>query len=128
MSNTTTSLDETIAHAVQAKINATVFEALAGDATLSAYVNAAMQQPVEVKSGYYDRRRTTFLTEALNVAIQEATKDAVADAVKAEAEMIRKHVADAIKAQASEIAGVLVNSLAEAAAAHKYRITISQNG
>lgn len=115
MSNTSASIDASIAAAVEAKIHAQVFEALAGDETLSRYVVAALQQPIEVRdSGTYRDRKTTWLAEALQKAIREAAQLAVAEAVEAEKEALRKEVAKAIRAQASDLAGTMVDSLAEA--------------
>ena len=114
MSNTGASIDASIAAAVEAKIHAQVFEALAGDEVIGRYVMAALQRPIEVEDpGTYRKRRTTWLAEALSKTIRAAAESAVAEAIEAEKEAIRKEVAKALRAQASELAGTMVDSLAE---------------
>lgn len=115
MSNTGASIDASIAAAVEAKIHATVFEALAGDKVIGRYVTAALQAPVTVKDPHsYRERQSTWLNEALAVTIRKAAESAVAEAIEAEKETIRKEVAKALRAEATKLAGQMVDTLAEA--------------
>lgn len=109
-------LNNTIATAVTARIEAEVTAALAGSDLMTSYVAAALSQPLEVKDPHtYRTRQTTFLKETIDKSIQAATKAAVAKVVASEQKRIEKVVRDALKEQVDIIGSRLVGQLVEKA-------------
>lgn len=108
------SIDETIAAAVHARIEAEVFEALSGDAVIGQFVAAALRVTVET-SGSYKRDRVPYLKKVLDDAIRKATMAAVNSAIAGERDRIEEEVRKALKREAPSIASVLVGALAEQA-------------
>lgn len=101
-------LNGIIATAVQAKITAQVAQALASDETMSAFVVAALQQPMEVGS-YSDKRKTTFIAETCRNAVQAQTQAVVAEVVAEQADRIKDEVRKALRKSIGVIADGLVD-------------------
>ena len=107
-------LNETIAAAVKAKIDASVMEALAGDAVIAGFVTAALTEPVQVDR--FDRgKRPTYLEHVLKKAIQEATKEVVGKVIDQEKPKILAEVEKAIGRKTKAIAKATVDQMTERA-------------
>lgn len=108
-------LNATIATAVRARIEAEVTKALAGDEVMSKYVAAALSSEIEVPAdrGSYQKRKTTFLREAIDTAIKGATKAAIAKIVAEERAAIEAAVTTELRKNVKNIAAQLVNKVAE---------------
>jgi hypothetical protein len=123
-------LNNTIANAVTARIEAEVTAALAGSEVMNHYVAAALSQPIEVKDPRtYRTRTTTYLKETIDAAIKEATKVAIAKVIAAEQKRIERTVRDAIRDQVDFIGRQLVASLVEKAdSAYGIQVTLRYGG
>jgi hypothetical protein len=85
------SLDQTIASAVQAKVQAMVLEAMAGDETMKAFVVSALSQPVQLDR--YDRSKAQpFLHHTLAEAIKQITQATVRELLQERKDQIRAMV------------------------------------
>jgi hypothetical protein len=119
MSTLDVDLNATIGAAVNAKIEAAVMQALAGDEVMGAFVAAALNQKVETDR--YDRKKdSTFLAHVVKEAIQKATKAAVESFVAAEREAIELEVRKALRSSLPKIASDLVGGLRSSA----YAVTV----
>ena len=108
-------LNETIAHAVQARVEAAVAAELSSSDLFAQFVQAALLQPIEVRDpGTYRDRKTTFLRETIAKAVQEATKVAVVKHVESEQETLEKLIATELRKHTKTIA----KNLAEDAVEH----------
>jgi hypothetical protein len=115
MSEITQDLNTVIASAVNARIEAQVAEALAGDAMIGKYVAAALGQTVEIPSrNGYGKDKVTFLKAVLDKATQAATKAAVERVIGEETEAIEKAVRKELRANINTLAVQLVGSVNEA--------------
>lgn len=110
-------LNQTITHAVQARIEAEVAKAFVSDEFLASYITAALQQQIEVKVGdySYDRKKVSFLHHTLSEAIRMATKTAVAKWLAANSEQLEAEVEKALRRETKSIASALAQSLLNAA-------------
>lgn len=116
----TQDLNTVIATAVSARIEAEVAAALSGDAVMSKYVAAALQQEIEVRDGGYSgyssrNRKTTFLRQTIDTAIRQATETAVRKVIAEEQEALEAAVATELRRQTKDIAKTLVGQVAEVA-------------
>jgi hypothetical protein len=111
-------LNKVIASAVNARVEAAVMSALAGDETIGRMVTAALRQAVEVPDPdrQYGKIRVPFLNHLIQTAMREATKRAVEKVLIEEAEAIEDECRKAIKRQAAGIAATLAGQLQDAAA------------
>jgi hypothetical protein len=118
-------LNETIRSAVNARVEAEVTKALAGDEVIGALVTAALQQTVEVpaRGGGYGKEKVPFMTQVVRKAIQGATQAAVAKVIEQEAPLIEEEVRKAFKRNAGAMAEGMVASLSERAASN-YGVTV----
>ena len=114
MPDPTQDLNATIASAVNARIEAEVMKALSGDETISHFVAAAMQQPVELTKNYRTEK-VPFLRHVLTKAIQQATEQAVKKLIVEEVESIEAEVRKALRRDLATIASTLTKSLVDAA-------------
>lgn len=112
MSDVSSDLNQVIVSAVQARVEAEVAKALAGDEVVGRMVAAAMNQQVEVPGGRYGEKRT-FLKAVLDKTVQEATKAAVQEAIAGEADAIRAAVAAEVRKRSKEIAASFTDELVE---------------
>lgn len=109
-------INATIQAAVNARIEAEVFAALAGDETIGTYVAAALRQNIAVKDpDRYTTRNVPFLNHVLREAIQEATKEATRKLIAEELPTIETEVRKALRRAVPEIASTLATQLATAA-------------
>jgi len=112
----TLNLNETIAAAVKARVEVEVLKALSGDEVMGGFVALALQEIVEVKDpSTYNTRKVPFLTRTLEVAVQQATKAAVAKLIIEELPSIEDAVRKALKRNLGTIAATLSESLVKAA-------------
>lgn len=114
MSTTNDDLSQVIVAAVNARVEATVAEALAGDEMIGKYVTAALMQEIEIGTGYR-ARKTTFLRNAIDGAMRSATEAAVKRVVADEAPAIERAVRAQLLSSVDRIAAQLVGSVADAA-------------
>lgn len=106
-------LNQVIASAVQARIEAEVAAALSGDEVIGKYVAAALNQPIEVGRNSWDRRKTTFLRNVIDEALRAATKNAVQQAIAEEREAIERAVRTELRDRVDALAVQLVGSAVE---------------
>jgi len=106
MADPTPDLNQTIVHAIQARIEADVAAAMLQEETWLTFVQSALQQPLSLDNG---RTKTTFLRHTLNGAIETATKQAVADELEAIKPEIAKEVRKALRSSIGVIADSLVD-------------------
>lgn len=124
MADPTGDLNQVIASAVQARIESEVATALSGSDLMAQYVSAALHQTIEVKErGGYAVRKTTYLRQAIDGAIQEATKSAIATVVAAEAEAIEAAVTAELRKNVKAIGKHLATQLVEKAES-PYGVTV----
>lgn len=128
MSALTNNLDETIAGAVKAQIQAQVLEALSGEEFFAKYIASVLNQTVEVSedgSSYGRKIKISFLENAVAGTIKKATQQAVAIAVEEERERIQDEVRKAVKRKADQFAENVTNAALEAAqSAYNYKFEI----
>ena len=119
-------LNKVIASAVNARVEAAVAEALAGDSTIGAMVVAALQQPVEVPSrNGYGKDRVLFLNHLISSAIREAAKSAVQKVLIEEQQTIEDEVRKHIRRHAPEFAAQMAGQLVDAASkSHGVSVTL----
>lgn len=109
-------INQVIASAVQARVEAAVAASLADSDLMSQYVASALSQEVTVRDpNTYRNRRTTFLRDAITGAIREAAKAAVAKKLQELAPELEAEVAKIIERDREKMATVMVGRLAECA-------------
>lgn len=113
MSEFDADLNSVITSAVNARVEAAVASALAGDEVIGRYVTAALQRPVEVPNGTgFGKERKPFLSHVIEQAVRDATKVAVQKFITDEAatfeDEVRKHVRRAAPDFAAQMVGALV--------------------
>jgi len=116
-------LNATIASAVNARIEAEVFAALAGDDVIKQYVAAALNAPVKVERNYRTEE-VKWLPHTIRTVMQDATRDAVKRVIAEEAPLIEDEVRRAIKRQASGLAEAFTGALVKQAS-KSYGLTVS---
>lgn len=110
----TLDLNETIAAAVKARVEAEMMKALTGDETIATFVVAALQQNVQHEVNYR-KVNEPYLTSVLRKTIQEMTKAAVVRLIAEEAPQIEAEIRKALKRETSSIAQALTRSLVDTA-------------
>lgn len=108
------SLNETIAAAVKARIEAKVTESLASDEVIGRYVTAALSRPVEER-GLSRRDRTSYLDHVIRRAIEDATRDAVTTAIEAHKPQIQAEVERKIAQRTKAIAKATTDAMVDKA-------------
>lgn len=109
-------LNQIITSAVNARVEAAVAQALAGDEVIGRLVTAALQQQIEVPSSSgYGKDRVVFMTHVVRTAVREATKSAVQKFLAEETETIEAEVRKHLRRAAPEIAANMVGKLTEVA-------------
>lgn len=106
------SLNDVLVAAVNAKVEASVLEALSGDETIGRLVTAALTQEVTVKNGYRDEK-TPFITQVIRKTLQETVKTSVGKVMEEERPRIEHAVREAILARLDNIAETMVSSAVE---------------
>lgn len=119
-------LNETIAHAVQARIESAVAADLSSSDLFGQFVQAALLQPIEVGS-YSDKRKTNYLRETIAETVKAATKVAVQkyvdEQMQAELEAL---IATELRRRTKSIAAGLAEDFAERSKS-AYGITVHVN-
>lgn len=119
-------LNETIAHAVQARIESAVAADLSSSELFGQFVQRALLQPIEVGS-YNEKRKTNYLRETIATTIQMATKVAVQkyvdEQMQAELEGL---IATELRRRTKNIAAGMAASFAERSKS-AYGITVHVN-
>lgn len=123
MATVSSDLGDVVATAVNARIEAEIGQALAGSELMAQYVQAALMQNVEVKTGGYSSEKKPFLRHVIDEAIRAATKAAVVKELEARQEEIERLVREALGGQVDKIAQSLTSSLVENAS-EGYRINV----
>lgn len=109
-------LNATITAAVNARVEAEMMKALSGDATIGAFVTAALAEKVDAKHDPYGRApQITYLSKVLRDAIQAATKAAVEKLISEEIDNLEAEVRKALRRDLRRIAETLTQSLVSAA-------------
>jgi hypothetical protein len=110
-------INQTITAAVNARIEAEVVKALAGDEVIGQYVAAALQQIVEVprRGSSYEKDRVTYLHAVLTKALQTATTDACTALILEEMPRIEDEVRKALRRNITAIAEGMATSMTQAA-------------
>lgn len=106
-----TSIDATIAAAIQARVEASVIQALSGDQVLGQYVAAALNQPLTLERNY-KKIETTFLKHTINLALQGAIKAAINAFLVDEVELINDEIRKALRRNVTNIAEQMTHALA----------------
>ena len=114
MSDPTLDLNETIASAVKARVEAEMMKALSGDETIATMVAAALQQNVEYEVNYR-KVKEPYISHVLRKTIQDATKQAVVRLIAEEAPAIEEEIRKALHREKSSIAQALTRSLVDTA-------------
>lgn len=118
-------LNETIACAIQARVEAAVAAELSSSDLFAQFVQAALLETITVKDGYKDRK-TTYLRETISNAVKLAAKAAVQKHVIGEQELLEKLVATELRKQTKTTAEALVGKLVKTAESG-YGITVNMN-
>ncbi len=128
MPEPTDSLDQTIQHAVMARIEAEVAKAMMGDDAMATFITAALQQPVETDR-YNRGHKQPYIKTVLAKAIRDATSDAVAKMLQEEQERFEDEIRKALRREAPSIASAMVESLVETAqSAYGIKISLDTEG
>jgi TPP-dependent indolepyruvate ferredoxin oxidoreductase alpha subunit len=107
-------LNGIITAAVQARVEAEVTRALAGDEVIGQMVGRALVAPVMVKSGYRETP-VNFLNHTLMTTFQELTKRVVVQVLEEERPQIEAQVREALRAKTAEFAEVMTQQVVDAA-------------
>lgn len=113
MSNIESDLNQTIASAVNARIEAQVLEALTSNDLVREHVANALNTQVE--DGRYGPK-IPFVTKIVRDAIQERTKEVVSEEIAATADVIKAEVRTALSKSVGVIADSLVDGFVDRAA------------
>lgn len=103
-------LDDTITSAVNARVEASVIEALASNDVIATYVSAALNRETSDRFG---GEKKTFLTKLLGNTVEEMTKKVVAEEIQKQEDTIREEVAKALKKSIGVVADSLVSGFVE---------------
>lgn len=123
--NSEADLNSVIVAAVNARVEAAVASALAGDEVMGRYVTAALQRPVEVPSARgYGKETKPFLSHVIEAAVREAAKTAVQKFLVDEMSSFEDEIRKAVRRTAPQIAERMAGQLAERAAT-SYGIQVS---
>lgn len=106
-------LNQTIATAVQARVEAEVLKALSGDEMFASLVAASMNALVEVPDGAYSKKRITFMEHVLQKTIQKATQAAVQAVVDEQQDRLKEMVRKGLCSKIDAIATTLVDKVVE---------------
>jgi hypothetical protein len=119
----TEDLNSTITAAVQARVEASVMEALSGDEVIGRFVTSALTQRVKEDHYQSPRDQPTYLAHTLKKAIQEMTREAVQAVIEEERPAILREVRKALKGKHEEIAQNLVAGMVDSASS-PYRLNV----
>jgi predicted nucleotide-binding protein (sugar kinase/HSP70/actin superfamily) len=108
-------INATIAHAINARLEAEMLAALSGDETIAAFITAALQEPVKKDNDSYRHETEPYLHHVLRLALQEAAKSTVARFIEEEVVSIEDQVRKALRRNINQIAETLTKSLVDVA-------------
>lgn len=110
-------LNQIIVSAVNARVEAAVVQALAGDEVMGRYVTMALTRQVEVPSrtGSYGKDRVPWLSHIIEQAVRDAAKRAVERYLVDEHEALEDEVRKALRRTAPVIAEKMVGQISERA-------------
>lgn len=109
-------INQIIASAVNARVEAQVLAALSGDEVIGRLVTAALTEQVDATNDRYDHKKVPYLTKVLRDAIKAATAEAVQRLIAEELPAIEEEIRKALRRDVKKIAGQLANQLGEKAA------------
>ena len=125
MSDLNGDLNATIVNAVNARVEAHVLAALAGDEVIGKMITAALQRQVEVpKADGYGKDRKPFMSHVIEQAIRQATENAVKQYIADEQETLVNEVRKHLRKAAPEFAETMVGQLVKTASSG-YGIQVS---
>ncbi len=116
-------INKIIAAAVNARVEAHVFAALAGDEVIGRLVAAALTEPVPATNDRYSNKTLPYLTKIVREAIKQATADALRRLIAEELPVIEEEIRKALRRDIKKIAEQLANQLGETAA-KSYGVTV----
>lgn len=121
MTDLTDNLNDTIASAVKAQIEAKVLEALSGAQFFEKYVQSVLYSKVEITDPHdrYKKIRVNFIDNAISGVVKAAIQNATEAAVAEEREKIQDAVRRAVKRRSEDFAAQVTEGLL-AATASKY--------
>lgn len=128
MTDITDNLNDTIASAVKAQIEAKVLEALSGGEFFEKYVHTVLYRKIEISDpkDRYKKLQVNFIDNAISRVIESAVNGAVQVAVEEEREKIQDAVRRAVKRRADQFAEQVTENLVEASKkSHNYRFDIA---
>lgn len=121
----TPDLNEIIAAAVTARVEAQTLAALSDSETFNALVVAALGQTVEVSDGSsYGKKKVSYIRHTLEQSIKSRTKEIVAEAVEEQTEAIRTEVRKALRKSVGVIADSLVDGFVASASGRYPSISV----
>ena len=119
-------INQIIASAVNARVEAAVTAALASPDTMGTFVQAALHEPIS--SDGYGREKTTLLRKLVQTTIAEKTKAVVREEIEAMSEDIRSEVRKAIRKSVGVITDTLVDGFVANASGRYPSIEVKFHG
>lgn len=116
-------INQIIASAVNARVEAQVLAALSGDEVIGRLVTAALTEQVPATNDRYDSKKLPYLTKIVRDAIKQATADALRRLIAEEMSVIEEEIRKALRRDIKGIAGQLAGQLASKAA-QTYGVTV----
>lgn len=105
------SINDAVAATVNTKIEAEVLKALSSDDVMSTFVQAALNEKVDVDR--YSSKKTTLLNQMVGKSIQETTKAVVQEEILKAEPAIREQVRKAVAESLDVITDSLVDGFVE---------------
>jgi hypothetical protein len=125
----TPDLNDIIAGAVNARIEAAVLASLSDSETFNALVISALQQQIEVPDGTsYGKKRVTYMAHTLQSAIRDRTRALIAEEIEGQAEAIRTEVRKALRKSVGVLADSLVDGFVANASGRHPSIKVEFSG
>lgn len=126
MSRTNEDINDIISSAVQARVEASVMEAMSSNGAMQAIVSAALSEQVQVGNSYGPK--VPLLTALVQGTIKEQAKQVVAEEVKSMSAEIRGEVRKALKKSVGVIADSLVDGFVASAEGRYPSIEVNFRG
>lgn len=118
-------LTDVIKSAVQARVEASVLEAMSSDGAMKAIVHAALNQTVD--TGNY-REKKPLLTHLVHTTVREQAKKVVAEEIQGLEDQIRDEVRTALKKSVGVISDSLVSGFVANASGRYPSIEVKFSG
>ena len=116
-------INQIIASAVNARVEAQVLAALSGDEVIGKLVTAALTEQVSATNDRYDSKKVPYLTKIVRDAIKEATAAALRRLIEEEMPVIEEEIRKALRRDIKGIAGQLAGQLTKEAT-RAYGVTV----